>query len=390
MKPRRWQTEALAAWRAAGNHGIISVVTGGGKTVFAIMAMKELVASGHIASVTILVPTVALQEQWWVALVVDGNIDPEQVSLVGGSAQIKPRAHYRIAVMASARTKMLAWDLTQSLLIVDECHRAGNLGMQEALQNRAKATLGLSATPEREYDDGLEEVLEPALGKIIYEYSYEEALKDGVISKFNLLNVRVPMSLIEQEAYDKFSLRLVKAIAAEKAGKIPEGTAARIAMARARHVNGLSARLPAALAIMKSIGERRTLIFEESVDRAHLVSESLGRLGFRAGEYHSGVSGNLRREYMRQFRLGILSVLVTVHALDEGFDVPEAEVALIVSSSATKRQRIQRLGRVLRSTTSKSGATIITLYATKHEEDRLVQDKVNVVASEVSWKEWEL
>ena len=90
---------------------------------------------------------------------------------------------------------------------------------------------------------------------------------------------------------------------------------------------------------------------------------------------------------MRQFRLGMLSVLVTVRALDEGFDVPEAEVALIVSSSATKRQRIQRLGRVLRSTAKKDRATVITLYATKHEQERLMRDPATRVASGVSWKE---
>ena len=76
-----------------------------------------------------------------------------------------------------------------------------------------------------------------------------------------------------------------------------------------------------------------------------------------------------------------------LNALDEGFDVPEAEVALIVSSSATKRQRIQRLGRVLRSTVKKDRATVITLYATKHEQERLMRDPATHVASGISWKE---
>ena len=387
MKPRRWQTEALSAWQNAGFRGIISVVTGGGKTVFAIMAIRQMEDSGLISGVTILVPSIALQEQWWAALVVDGKVDPAQITTVGGSSKQSTNTKYRIAVMASARKLMPTWDLANSLLVVDECHRAGNLGMMPALENMAAATLGLSATPEREYDEGLVDVLEPALGKIIYTYSYDDALRDHVISTFELVNVRVPMTEVENETYEKMSLKLARALAAERAGKVPEGTASRIAMARARHVNGIVSRIPVALAVMKSIGERRTLLFEESVERAHLLSQSLARLGFRSGEYHSGISSNLRREYMRQFRLGMLSVLVTVRALDEGFDVPEAEVALIVSSSATKRQRIQRLGRVLRSTVKKDRATVITLYATKHEQERLMRDPATHVASGISWKE---
>jgi|694.fasta_scaffold32045_4 superfamily II DNA or RNA helicase len=387
ITPRRWQTQALEAWEQAGFKGIVSVVTGGGKTVFAVLAMRALFDAGSIRQVTILVPTVALQEQWWAALLVDGGVDKQDISFVGGSGASGTTGKYRIAVMASARTRMESWDLSQSLLVVDECHRAGSSGMLDAFQNVAKYALGLSATPEREYDEGLAEILMPAVGEIVFTYEYDEALKDGVISPFNLVNVKAPMTSEEEAIYGKLSLKLARAFAAEKAGNLPEGTSARIAIERSRMNNRIKSRIPVALAIMKSIGERRTIIFEESIERAHIVAETLARLGFRPGEYHSGVSTVMRREYMRQFRIGMISVLVTVHALDEGFDVPEAEVAIVIASSATRRQRIQRLGRVLRSTLEKVSATIFTIYSSPQEAQRLSVDKAASAAKSVTWQE---
>jgi superfamily II DNA or RNA helicase len=83
----------------------------------------------------------------------------------------------------------------------------------------------------------------------------------------------------------------------------------------------------------------------------------------------------------------MISVLVTVHALDEGFDVPEAEVAIVIASSATRRQRIQRLGRVLRSTLEKVSATIFTIYSSPQEAQRLSVDKAASAAKSVTWQE---
>jgi superfamily II DNA or RNA helicase len=117
ITPRRWQTQALEAWEQAGFKGIVSVVTGGGKTVFAVLAMRALFDAGSIRQVTILVPTVALQEQWWAALLVDGGVDKQDISFVGGSGASGTTGKYRIAVMASARTRMESWDLSQSLLV---------------------------------------------------------------------------------------------------------------------------------------------------------------------------------------------------------------------------------------------------------------------------------
>jgi len=87
------------------------------------------------------------------------------------------------------------------------------------------------------------------------------------------------------------------------------------------------------------------------------------------------------------FRRGVFDVLIACRALDEGFNVPEARIALIGAGTASKRQRIQRMGRVLRSMTGKVDAKVITIYATDVEEARLVQEAANLKdIVEVEWK----
>ena len=80
------------------------------------------------------------------------------------------------------------------MLIADECHRIASQSNALALQGNYAATLGISATPERQYDNLFEEVLVPALGPIIYQYNYNDALADKVIVPFELINIMTPMT----------------------------------------------------------------------------------------------------------------------------------------------------------------------------------------------------
>ena len=102
--------------------------------------------------------------------------------------------------------------------------------------------------------------------------------------------------------------------------------------------------------------------------------------------YHSKLSGPLRRRNLQMFRKGMVDVLLTCRALDEGMNVPEAEVGIIASSTSSTRQRIQRLGRVLRPAPGKDSAKIYTLFITDKEEQRLIDEILTL--SEVSSSTW--
>jgi superfamily II DNA or RNA helicase len=128
----------------------------------------------------------------------------------------------------------------------------------------------------------------------------------------------------------------------------------------------------------------RTIIFHESIDEAERLLQYLGGRGHSATIYHSNISSAIRRDNLRLYRRGVFDVLVTCRALDEGINIPETRIAIIASATASVRQRIQRLGRVLRPAPGKSSSLIYTLYATEAEEARLAKEANNIEAAALS------
>jgi superfamily II DNA or RNA helicase len=253
------------------------------------------------------------------------------------------------------------------MLIVDECHRAGSPENARALQGDFVATLGLSATPEREYDEGFSEIIEPALGPVIYRYGYVEAADDDVIVDFDLINIEVPMTDDELEDYQKLSKRIAKLMRIDGA----DDALKRALIARAAVVNAMVYRLPAAIRVIDAHRGQRAIVFHERVKEANLIYEALKRRGHNCVLYHSGIEPAVRRENLRQFRRGFYDVLVCCRALDEGMNAPETSIAVIASSTASTRQRVQRLGRILRPARGKSKASVYTLFGTAEERQRL-------------------
>jgi superfamily II DNA or RNA helicase len=252
-------------------------------------------------------------------------------------------------------------------LIVDECHRAGSPVNSLALIQDCAATIGLSATPYREYDEGFQDLVSPILGPIVAKYSLQESIKDGVLASLRLRNVRIPLLPSEQDDYDKITRAIGKAFADNES----QERIRNLLIRRARLANNAYFRVPIASTLVSNYPGKRILVFLESIKTSQDLFEALNRKGISVAIYHSKMGTHLRRANLRGFRRGIFDVLIACRALDEGFNVPEAEVAIIAAGTASKRQRVQRIGRVLRSFGEKVSGTVVTLYATAHEETRL-------------------
>ena len=131
----------------------------------------------------------------------------------------------------------------------------------------------------------------------------------------------------------------------------------------------------------------RCLVFVESISAAEETKKLLDEQEHSVTIYHSQLSDSIRRSNLRLFRKGVFEVLIACRALDEGFNVPEARIALIGAGTSSKRQRIQRMGRVLRSMTGKDNAEVITIHATDVEEARLAQESQNLNdVVQINWK----
>lgn len=378
LNPRGWQVEALDLWERAGHRGIVSVVTGGGKTVFALSCIDRL---KPIATL-IVVPTAALLEQWWEEAANYFDLDLSEINIITGSLRFK-LGTINIAVINTAAKLAERMKEHQCFLIVDECHKAASEHFRAALQVNSFASLGLSATPERPYDDGLKDVLIPALGPVIFNYDYAAALRDGVIVPFQLRNVVFELEEDRQAQYDKLTKAIGRSISQH--GSEAEETIA-LYLKRARVLNLSLNRIRLGLRLVAANPGKQTLIFHEDIEACDLIHAVLTENGVRSGVYHSKLRVKARAAMLGQYRRGEIDVLVTCRALDEGFNVPETELGIIAASTATRRQRIQRLGRVVRPARGKDGAVIYTLVASGPEIERLKEEESRLEGvATVSW-----
>jgi superfamily II DNA or RNA helicase len=379
---RRWQQLALEAWLTHNKRGIVSVVTGAGKTFFALHCINHYQRQNAAASVLISVPTAALLDQWLEELVSFFDLPPKFVNVLKANRQIK-RGRINIGVINTVSKLTSLPDTPEVFLIVDECHRAASPTFREVFNIRKRASLGLSATPERPYDNWFNEVLVPELGPVIYRYSYDEALQDGVIVPFDLNNVIFDFTEAEQDEYDK----LTKAISRAVAQHGPEShDAVRLMLRRARFSNSCPTRLRISLKLVARHLGRKILVFHEDIKAAEFLHDVLQDNSVPTGLYHSKLTLSRRVATLHNYRIGKTSVLVCCRALDEGFNVPETEIGIIAASTATYRQRIQRLGRVLRPAVNKNHAIVYSIVASIPEIKRLVAEAEEL--REIAKIEW--
>jgi superfamily II DNA or RNA helicase len=378
LAPRGWQVAALAEWEQRRHRGIISVVTGGGKTVFALSCIDRIKPMATL----IVVPTAALLDQWWEEAANYFDLDLDEINVITGSLRFRQGA-INIAVLNTAAKLPERMGGQGCFLIVDECHKAASEQFRAALTVDAYASLGLSATPERPYDEGLAEVLIPALGDVIYRYDYADALRDGVIVPFALKNIVFELEEDRQQEYDKLSTSIARSIT--KHGLEAEETVA-LFLRRARVLNLSLNRVWLTLKLVAANRGKRTLVFHEDIEACDLIHSILSENGVRSGVYHSKLPLRTRAAMLLQYRQGMVDVLVTCRALDEGFNVPETELGIIAASTATRRQRIQRLGRVVRPAKGKEAASIYTLVATGPEIERLKDEEARLEGvAAVTW-----
>lgn len=368
--------------------GIIRVVTGGGKTVFAEACIARFLSKYADGITVIVVPTITLQDQWRSSLINELGVAPDDINAPNGRLNNKWK-RFNIVVINSARVGFPEGAKTPPIfLIVDECHRSGSKENSKVLKKiYAVAHLGLSATPERQQDEGFTDHIEPALGPIIFRYGYDQALRDEVICDYELINIKVPMSESEQVDYKQHSAKVGRIAGAVKSGKADMHQLKLALIARSRTATRVMSRLVTAALLAKQHKGDRTIIFHEQIQGCDVLNKSLRKAGINSTVYHSKLGDDIRKSNLHEFRRGTFNTLVTCRALDEGMNAPETSVAIIASSTSSTRQRIQRLGRVLRPHGSKTKATIYSLYCTENEELVLKEEATANPKIPVRWIE---
>jgi len=355
---REWQSKALAAWESNERRGIIAAATGTGKTRLALEVLRRTAAEG--ARATVVVPTRILQDQWLRELRAARIVPSSRIGTIGGPAPDPNPDHLIIvAVIDSARTGgrslVKHWNGLglPTTLVVDECHWAGSQYNRGVFAGDARWRLGLSATPERG-DDGFDEVLQPELGGIVYRYSLKDAMDDGVLADLQLVNLLIDLTRSELSEYQGLEQRIYR-LQADLQRKhpelfeLPDWTAA-VAMAaksdplanrlttllseRRRMLAHSSGRFVMVKRLLEAgeFTDRRTIVFNETIAQADHVADLARQAGVSAVVDHSKMNQRDRTASHTRFRTRGADCLVVVRT----------------SGTMNSRQRIQRLGRVVR------------------------------------------
>jgi superfamily II DNA or RNA helicase len=396
-KPYDWQKKASRAWTDAGEKGVVEAVTGTGKTYLGAIALGKVLKEGGRG--VVLVPTRELQDQWVAEL---ENLGFQSVGRLGNGYK-NTLGHCSVLVAVAASASIYDLELpkrTKGLLVADEVHRYAAETWKDALEEKFETRLGLTATFERQ-DGAHEEILLPYFEAVVFRYEYAQAIKEGIIAEFKLATIGVSFTKRERAEYEECNEEVSKAVLnLKKYHGAPDPYAGGTSFGEfMKFVTQLSKegdrrKGMAAGKFLKFFNQRRTLLaetgakydaleklapaikasngtiaFTATIESAEIAADVLQRKKISCGLHHSKMNKEERRLVLEQFKNRDINAIVAPKTLDEGIDVPEADLGIIIAASREKRQMIQRMGRVLRRKKDQRLAKFAILYVKDTSED---------------------
>jgi superfamily II DNA or RNA helicase len=357
-EPRPYQSEALAAWNAAGGRGVVVLPTGAGKTLVAQMAIDL-----RRRSTLVVAPTLDLVRQWYDGLAATFGIP---VGIIGGGEyDLRPLT---VTTYDSAYMHMEHLGNRFGLLVFDECHHLPGASYSLAARLAlAPFRMGLTATPEpdawvtrRLAGDGIAEcdALTELVGPIVYRKDIV-SLSGDYLSSYETVRVTVDLSPAERAEYAAERARYREFLDANgismasphgwtefiiRSSRNAEGRRAFEAYRRQRAIAFTApAKLDYVARLLHQHRRDRAIIFTQDNATVHLVAR---RFLLPAITHQTRVSE--RSEILDGLAKGRYTAIATSKVLNEGVDVPEANVAIVMSGSGSVREHVQRLGRILR------------------------------------------
>lgn len=365
VRPRPYQQDAVRNWLANAGRGVVVLPTGSGKTVVALMALEQVPVR-----TLVIVPTIELLRQWHDGIIRHLGLPADLVGVVGGGERRLAPVTIMTYDSAAMPQRALA---DYGLLVVDEVHHLPAPTYRRIVAKTAAPwRLGLSATPERA--DGRHDDLATLVGPEVYRKEPAQLSQEGHIAAYR--QRRVFVDLIPQERYRYDALMAeYKWFLATRRSQFMHGNlfdelirrsafdpAARRAL-QAHHQARLIAlnaegKIESIAQLLQKHRDAKVLVFSEYTAMVTALSR---RLALPAITYRTDAEE--RRLILERFRAGRYSKLASGRVLNEGVDVPDANVAIVASGSSSKREHIQRLGRVLR---PKPGEAVLYEIISRH------------------------
>jgi superfamily II DNA or RNA helicase len=356
---RDYQQKAFDSWVNAGLRGCVVLPTGSGKTLVGVKAIEKANAASLVV-----VPTLDLVDQWTSVLsryfAADANTTKKIGNLGGGVEDIQP---ITVSTYDSAYLRAAFLGNKFRLVVFDEVHHLAAPGYGTiAEQMAAPFRLGLTATIERE--DYLHRDLPRLVGEVVFQVSPDVLARQKHLAQYEVERRRVellPEELVEYKAnMRKYHECLNKlggttdataahyTISLEKlimmSGRNPLAREALLARNRATNIAlNSKAKLEELKEILAENKGAKTIIFTQHNNMVYEISDRflIPFITHKTGK-------DERQDVLKGFKDGRYTAIVTSKVLDEGVDVPDAELGIIVSGTGSAREFIQRLGRLLR------------------------------------------
>lgn len=388
---REYQKNAFESWKNNQLKGILEMATGSGKTLTALNIMTEISKDKRMFFVVVC-PQTFLVRQW-----------AEEIKAFGVKSVIcnsenknwKDQINAKIFLLNEDQIDVTVTVVTnktlqnasflralkrvkkEMMIIVDECHNIGSFSFEEFLERdelkKISIRLGLSATPDRQGDQKGNEVIEKYLGKVIFQFSLDDAIKGGFLTNYKYFPYFVTLTEDEEREYIELSKKIASLSFSKNSNlkdKKKESTPLEMLLfKRARLLNLTNNKILKLLEVIDEFSFNNLIYVgagkskEESEDREQkfidktieTVSE---KMDFKLMKFTSEESKNEREIVIQKFKEKDINAVVAIKCLDEGINIPSIERAYILGSTGNYREYVQRRGRILRKSENKSIAEI--------------------------------
>jgi DNA phosphorothioation system restriction enzyme len=392
IERRPYQKEAVQNWINAGGKGILKMATGTGKTLTSLLASHELYdRQDERLGLIVAAPYQHLVEQWRDAMM-DFNMDPIlayksrsrwEDDFARAVTEFNWGANDNFSVITTHKTfssdhfqnVLSRLDGNESLLILDEVHHMGASHYRKQLPENIRNRMGLSATPERYYDEtGTEELFDYFDNGVVFEYGIKKAIDNGFLCEYYYIPHIIELTEDEEHQYLNLSERIgqLSHVVDNDIELTEDDRLKTLLIKRARLIGTAENKIKRLKKIMPQQDNiEHTLVYcgdgsvesddvhDETQRHVDATVQALGKdIGLKVHPFTAQETQSERERLLQEFEDGDLQALVAIRCLDEGVDVPATETAYLLASSTNPIQFVQRRGRILRQYPGKERAVI--------------------------------
>lgn len=377
VKLHNWQDRAIHFFFSHNNKTMYEVATGSGKTFLAITILKEIHLREPNAKCLIVVPKNIILSDGWHRELWNAGYNLPDIGVYYGFAKEYGKKVTITNMQSLSKVAIEIFDV----VIYDECHNYGTKALIKYIEYPFKYKIGLSATIERR-DNTHWDILK-AFDYNVFTYTPGQAIQDGVLNPFNFYNISVELDEDTMEEYELITSQLN--VIMKTGGGFNKLMKSKnplkfkmlsLMNKRKQLVNNYYRKFDVARAICQKHNDKKIIIFNQFNAQTSKLYWHLLEVGIKGRIIHSDVKTEEREKSIQDFKEGRCNVILTSRVLDEGWNVPSVEVAIIMAGDSTNKQTVQRMGRVLRR--KKTNSLLYQIYCKNTIEDDNARERTKL------------